>query len=211
MEKEFQKLAGYCLIIGSVLMVFTMVLHPTGGNIEHIVKISKLAIISHSIGILSVPFIAFGFWGLAQHLNTESKLSYLAYTFIFFGLVAIMLAAALNGLILPMYTLSHQNEMGQNLETVKLILNYDTTFNAAMDYIFIVAYSIAMFLWSIIIYKTAVLPRWTGIYGFILLAFALIALYLKLNFISVTGFTIYVLGIVSWIILMGWLMVKKVV
>lgn len=108
-----------------------------------------------------------------------------------------------------MYALHHHDETGQNLETVKLIIRYDTTFNAAMDYIFIVGYSISMGIWSMIIVKTAILPRWAGIYGFILLGFALIAHLLNLNFISVTGFTIYVFGIVSWIVLMGWLMVKK--
>ncbi len=209
MEKSFQKAAGYCLIIGSLLMVLTMVLHPSGGSLEHIVKISKIAIISHSIGILSVPFIAFGFWGLSTALKTESNLSFLAFIFLAFGLLAIMLAAALNGLILPIYAMNHQNEVGQNLETVKLIIKYDTTFNAAMDYIFITFYSIAMGIWSAIIIKTAILPQWTAFYGFILLIFALIAFFFKLNFISVTGFTIYILGIVSWIISMGWFLVKK--
>ena len=73
-----------------------------------------------------------------------------------------------------------------------------------MDYIFIVGYSIAMFIWSIIIFKTAILPRWIGVYGFFLLILAIIALSLQLNFISVIGFSIYVFGIVSWIVLVGY-------
>jgi hypothetical protein len=208
MEKGFQKLAGYCLMFGSLLMVLTMVLHPTGGDIEHILKIANIGIISHSIGILSVPFTAFGFWGLAHRLQTSNRFSFLAFGFISFGLVAIMLAAAINGLVLPMYVIKQQHRIGQNLEAVKLIINYNTTFNAAMDYIFIAGYAIAMFIWSIIIIKTRLLPRWMGFLGLVLLICTMVAVFLQLNFISVRGFTIYVLGMVSWLISCGWHMAK---
>jgi hypothetical protein len=208
MEQQFQKLAGYCLIIGSILMVLTMALHPSGGDIEHIIKISKVAITAHSIAIFSLPFVAIGFYGLAQILKTDNHLSLLGLAFVGFGLVAIMLAAALNGLILPMYVLKNQGQTGQNLETLKLIIRYGSTFNAAMDFIFIAGYSIAMLLWSIIILKTAILPRWIGIYGIGLLVVCIIAHISHFNFISVTGFAIYVFGIVSWIVLIGYFMVK---
>jgi hypothetical protein len=209
MEKQLQKLAGYCLMIGSILMVLTMVLHPSGGSIEHIIKISKVAILAHSIAIFSLPFIAIGFYGLAKTLKTNNHLSLLGLAFVGFGLVAVMLAAALNGLILPMYVLKNQHQTGQNLETLKLIIRYGTTFNAAMDFIFIAGYSIAMLLWSIIITKTAILPRWIGVYGICLLILSIIALIFQFNFISVTGFTIYIFGIVSWIVLAGYFMANQ--
>jgi hypothetical protein len=209
MEKKFQQLAGYCLLIGSLLMVMTMVLHPAGGNIEHIVKISKLAVISHSIAILSIPFTAFGFYGLAKLLKTESRFSFLALAIIGFALVAVMLAALLNGLVLPMYVLKNTSQSVQNLESVKLIITYGTTFNAALDYVFIAGYSIAMFIWSFIIIKTAALPKWHGFLGIALVVISILGAILQLNFISVTGFTVYVFGIVSWIVIAGYLLITS--
>lgn len=209
MEKSFKKFAGYSLIIGSVLMILTMVLHPTGGNLEHIIKISNVLMITHSIAIFSIPFVAFGFYGLSKNLVTDSKTSYLGFTFVIFGLIAVILAASINGLILPMYSSKFQNETGQNLEAMKLIISYGSTFNKAMDYIFMGGYSIAMLIWSVVIILTSKLPRWIGFYGLILLAFVIIGFLLQFNFISVWGFRIYVFGIVSWIILAGFFMMSR--
>jgi hypothetical protein len=208
MKTSFQKLAGDCLVVGSALMVLTMVLHPSGGNLEHIFKISKVLIISHSIAIFSIPFIAFGLYGLSETLQTNSKIAYLGFAFVSFSLVAVMLAASINGLILPMYLSKFHSETGQNLETVKLIIGYGSKFNKAMDFIFIAGYSIAMFIWSIIILQTSKLPRWMGFYGLFLLVFVIIGFLLQFDFISVWGFRIYIFGIVSWIILAGFFMIN---
>ncbi|GGD71083.1 hypothetical protein GCM10011514_38980 [Emticicia aquatilis] len=209
MKTTFTKFAGYCLVIGSVLMILTMVLHPAGGDLEHIVSISNVLIISHSIAVFSVPFVAFGFYGLSENLTTNNRLSYLGFAFIVFALFAAMMAASINGLILPMYASKFSTESGQNLENVKLIISYGSKFNKAMDYIFIWGYSIAMFIWSVIIIQTSKLPRWIGFYGFILLAFVLLGFLLEYNFISVWGFRIYIFGIVSWIVLAGIFMTSK--
>lgn len=209
MKISFQKLAGYCLIIGSILMVLTMFLHPSGGNLEHITKIAKVLIISHSIAIFSIPIIAFGFYGLSETLQTSSKSSYLGFTFVGFSLVAVMLAGSINGLILPMYVYKFYNKMGQNLEIVKLIIGYGSKFNKAMDFVFINGFSIAMLVWSVVIIQTSKLPRWLGFYGFILFTFVIIGFLLDFNFISVWGFSIYIFGIVSWIVFVGYFMVKN--
>lgn len=208
MKINFQKFAGYSLVIGSVLMVLTMVLHPSGGNLEHIFKISQVLIISHSIAIFSIPFVAFGLFGLSETLQTSSKISYLGFTFVGFSLVAVMLAGSINGLILPMYISKFYSETEQNLETINLIINYGSKFNKAMDFIFIVGYSIAMLIWSVIIIQTSKLPHWIGFYGFGLIAFVIIGFLLQFNFISVWGFRIYIFGIVSWIVLTGFFMIK---
>jgi hypothetical protein len=206
MEKK-SKLDGYCLITASLLMILTMVLHPSGGNIEVIIKVAKIAMISHTIAVFSVPIVAFGFYGLAKRLQTESRFSYLGFTFIIFGLIAIMFAGLLNGLVLPIYALRNQNANQQGLETMKFIISYGFTFNNVLDYIFITFYSVAMLIWSIIITKTAIFPRWVGFYGYFLVILALIALLLEHNFVSVLGFAVYIFGIASWIILMGYFMV----
>ncbi len=209
MKTTFTKFTGYCLVIGSVLMILTMVLHPAGGDLKHIIKISNVLIISHSIGILSMPFVLFGFYGLSENLLTKNRLSYLGFAFIIFSLIAGMMAASINGLILPMFASKFSTESGQNLETVKLIISYGSKFNKAMDYIFISGYSIAMFIWSFIIIQTSKLSHWIGFYGFILLAFVIIGFIVEFNFISVWGFRIYIFGIVSWIILAGIFMAKS--
>ena len=72
MELKEQKGAGLSLIVGSLLMIVTMVLHPVGGDFNHLVKIFTMGKIAHGIAILSLPFVTYGFWGL---INEEDILS----------------------------------------------------------------------------------------------------------------------------------------
>ncbi|WP_290797981.1 hypothetical protein [Flavihumibacter sp. UBA7668] len=208
MEKEFGKLSGYSLLIGASLMVLTMVLHPSGGDMDHIVKISRMALLSHSIGVLSTVFTCFGFYGLATALITRSRLSILGLGFSVFALMAVLLAALLNGIVLPLYVLQQSNTTGPARETVLLIIQYGLTINAALAYTFIGGYTIAMLIWSFGMVKTMKFPKWLGYWGILLVLISLVAAFLQLNFISVTGFTIYVAGIVSWILISAYFLIN---
>ena len=61
MNNSYNKAGGYALIAGSMLAILTMGLHPTGGNFEHLKKIIPLNITAHSLGILALLFLLFGF------------------------------------------------------------------------------------------------------------------------------------------------------
>jgi hypothetical protein len=209
MDSRFQKLSGYCLMIGAFFMIVTMVLHPSGGNFEHLLKIHKVAIIAHSIAIFSLPFVCFGFLGLSTALITPSKVSFLAFCISCIALIAAMIAATINGLTLPFYVLQHAQDTEPNLSTVKLILQYGSNINKPMDYIFILGSSLSMGIWSVLILRTTGFPRWVGYFGLLLLFMAVIGFFLNFNFINVGGFRVYIFGMSSWIILMGYLLVYK--
>ena len=209
MAPAFRKLSGYCLLIGSLLMVLTMLLHPSGGDMQHILKISRIAIISHSLGLLSTVFTAFGFYGLASALLTQSRISFLGLSFAGFALVAVLLAALLNGLVLPMYVMQQSGIAEEKQDTIKLIIQYGVTINAALDYVFIAGYSVAMLIWSAGMLRTEKFPAWLGIWGILLVGISMIAALFQLNFISVSGFTVYVIGIVSWIVSGAFILIKK--
>ena len=190
-------------------MVLTMLLHPSGGDMQHILKISRIAIISHSLGLLSTVFTAFGFYGLASALLTQSRISFLGLSFAGFALVAVLLAALLNGLVLPMYVMQQSGIAEEKQDTIKLIIQYGVTINAALDYVFIAGYSVAMLIWSAGMLRTEKFPAWLGIWGILLVGISMIAALFQLNFISVTGFTVYVIGIVSWIVSAAFILIKK--
>jgi hypothetical protein len=81
--------SGASLIFGSFLMVVTMVLHPAGGSLEHLFKISPLIMGTHTLAIISIPFCLYGFWGLARKLSADEFFSGLAFITILLGMFAI--------------------------------------------------------------------------------------------------------------------------
>lgn len=206
MKKKFSRQAGTALIVSTVILVVTMVLHPAGGNIDYIIKISSVIVVSHSLALLSLPVCLFGFWGLSAHFQKEWILSRLAMIVMLFALFAGMCAAAINGLALPMFVGKFKDSTPQILESVKTDITYNTILNHAFDFIFITAICISMILWSIAILRKKELPAWFGYYGIIIGISFVIMLLSGFVLVSLHGFRIFVFAIVSWILLAGFLL-----
>lgn len=184
-----------------------MVLHPLGGNMEHIVKISGVLIFSHSLAIACVPFIAFGLWGLSKVLQTPNRLATLGFIIAVFGLLAAALAGTINGLVLPQFA-THFVDSEVDEGALDAILDYARFFNKALAYIFMAAITAAIFIWSILIVARKPVLKWLGYYGLLVALFGLIALFSKSNMTSVGLFGAFVFGMASWLILAGAVLVK---
>ncbi len=166
----------------------------------------RVAIVfSHSMAIFCMPFIGFGAWGLSILLQTPARIAMLAFFVFIAGLIAAMIAGAINGLVLPFFV-ERYHDSGIDVAVLKAILGYGRYINAAMDYIFIAACTFAIGIWSVIIILTAKLPKWIGFYGMFIIIIGLAAVFMKFDFISLFGFRIFIFGLVSWLILVGGLM-----
>ena len=109
MSRAFEKQAGVALIVFTILILFTMVFHPTGGNFQHLLMIIPMLLITHSIAILSLPFAALGFWGLTKRIGFDNLFAVSAFAMSLVALVAALLAASTNGLILPLYVFQYKD------------------------------------------------------------------------------------------------------
>lgn len=196
-----EKNAGIALLAGSFLMIATMILHPAGGDIQHLIKIQRIIIVSHALAILSIPFSFVGFLGLTRKLGTENFFSLTAFCCMGFALVATMGAAATNGLALPFFLQGYQEASPKTLATVKIMVRYNFALNHAFDYILLGALLLAILLWSIAALLTRKLHSWIGYLGLGLTLVAGIALTAGYDFVSLYGFRIFVLGSMLWI---GW-------
>ncbi len=68
-----------------------------------------------------------------------------------FALIATLLAAATNGLILPLYLLHYKEAAPETISAINPILRYGFTVNLAFDYIYTGAFCLAILSWSIAI------------------------------------------------------------
>lgn len=209
MENHFYKSTGISLISGAILIIITMVIHPSGGSIEYIIKISKTITIAHSLAILSLPIILFGFYGLTKKLLDKWKLSVLAFIIISFGLIAAMFAAIFNGLTLPYFLNQYSERLEENIEILKLIANYSFAINIPLDYIFIIACCIAIFIYSIVIFLENKFPKWIGYLGIFIVLFSIIGGLTGFIFTSLTGFRVFTFSIAAWILSSGTLLYKS--
>lgn len=204
-----QKTAGISLLAGSILLTLTMVLHPSGGSPEHILQIRPIIMISHALAILSMPFMAFGLWGLSAALNDKAGITYLSFAVACFALVATMLAGTINGLALPIY-LSRIPAEDLHSPGVHAATDYGFSLNTALAYILVAGITLSMLLWSLLIlFRQKAFPRWIGGLGIGLTLLGLTGALTGFNFIGVDGLRIFVLGLVSWIISAAIILIRR--
>lgn len=200
MENQFKKVSGISLITGAILATITMAMHPVGGSLEEIASKKEIFIFTHSLALISVPFIAFGFWGLATALATKSKISFLSFAVSCFALVAVMLAGTLNGFVLPMFASKYSGSTADSA-ILMAVRDYGWILGSSMDYIFIMGLSIAMVIWSVIMIVTGKLSKWLGYYGVLIVVVTTFGLLMKFDFTTDFGFGIYIFTLVSWLII----------
>ncbi|WP_299682106.1 DUF6796 family protein [uncultured Dokdonia sp.] len=209
MKQQGYKVTGISLISGSILVILTMVLHPLGGSIEHIINITTLIIVTHALAIFCLPFILFGFYGLTMKLMDESKVSVLAFLMILFGCVAAMFAALVNGLTVPYFLGKYTDRLEEHREVLNVVLNYSFAINTSLDYIFIVAFCLAIAVYAIVILRTHKLPKWMGYFGLLFIIFVIIGVLTGFVFTSLAGFRIVVFSLAAWILSAGILITRS--
>ncbi|MEO6632585.1 MAG: hypothetical protein ABIN13_12705 [Mucilaginibacter sp.] len=209
MKNQFNYYSGTALITGAAIMTVTMVMHPTGGSLEHLRHISTLMIITHSLAILSIPVTLFGFWGLTKKLSADNPFSMGAFITICVGLFAVLLAAAVNGLALPLFINGHYDADPEARKSLGLLLSYNSALNHAFDYIFIGGVCIAISLWSIVILKTTNFPKWVGYFGLVTCILVITGFIAGFIFVDLTGFRVFVAGLVLWMAIIGILLKRQ--
>lgn len=209
MNNTFEKRAGIALIIFIILLLCTMVLHPAGGNIEYLIKITGVIVTTHSIAILSLPVGWIGFWGLTRRIGTNHTGSMLAFAMASLGLVAVLLAAAANGLILPIFLQHYKDADPETITAIKPILRYSFAINHAFDYIYTGAFCLAILGWSISILLTGKLSKWIGWLGIAISIAVVVIVVSGIAVNSLQGMRIFVSTIVIWILLAGIALYKQ--
>ncbi len=208
MKNQFNYYSGSALILGSAIMTITMVMHPTGGSFEHLKHVSSMIIITHSLAILSIPITLFGFWGLTKRFSAENPYSMGAFITMCIGFFAVLLAAAVNGLALPLFISQFHDSTPEMINSLTIVLKYNNALNHSFDYIFIGGVCIAVALWSVAIIKTKLFQQWVGYFGLLSCILVIGGLIAGFIFVDLTGFRLFIAGLVVWMIIIGVLLKK---
>ena len=208
---------GIALIIGAMSGVVTMVLHPvSGGSGGHVVTHAQFEALAalitgvHALAIAGVPFLFLGALALSRQLERRGRLALLALIIYSVGLVAVMIAPAISGLVgtqILRKTAEHSAESAQ----WRLLMEYNYMINQAFAKIFVVASSAAIGVWSCMIVRARVLPIALGIYGLFVACGVLIAMIGGFLRLDAHGFGLIIFSQAIWLITAGMWLMREVV
>ena len=203
--------SGVAVVVGAVGLVVTMVLHPTGGDLERIARLAPVAIPVHALAIASMVVSLWGFLGLTARLREAGDGGWpalaapAAYVTLAFGSVAAMVAAALNGLATPAYArrLVDAGADAAALDAGHQVVAYAFQLNNGLTRVFIVCCAVAVLLWSAAVVATRALPRWVGGLGAAAAPAALGLFFAGASGIDVHDFGLFVFGYAAWSVAAG--------
>jgi hypothetical protein len=203
MPFSVEKNAGLSLIVFTLLISFTVILHPAGGNIAHLIEISPILLITHSVAILSLPFAAIGFWGLTRYLGSNNFLSISGFSMACLALIAALLAATANGITMPIFIHPYKEASPETLESLRLTLAYNHAVNMAFDFVYTGLFCLAVLFWSVTALVTRRLSGWLAGWGIVVASGGIAITIGGTSPASLHGFHIFVMGLISWLILVG--------
>lgn len=171
--------AGVALTCGSVAILATMVLHPTGADTLHNAGAgapNTLARGVHALAIGAMPLLLAGMLAVTWRLRARAELAVLAFTAYALGVVAVMMAAAMSGFIATSLADLAPTLDGAARDAVMQQFHYTGTLNQAFAKIYVCLAGSAFLLWSIAMRDTGGFPRALSWFGIVAGAAQLVAI-----------------------------------
>src|ERR1700733_8865503 len=157
--------AGIAVIAGSIGGIVTMAIHPTGAGTltaDQLTRLESMSGIAHSLGMISMLFLFLGACGLTQRIAGEDRLAFSGLVVDAFAVVAVLIAAAVSGFIVPGIMRQMVHDAPAAAPTWRIAIASVFQINQAFSRIYSVAASAAILLWSISSLRHGGLSRFVG-------------------------------------------------
>jgi len=198
--------SGCLLIAGAASGVAVMLLHPTGHELmdpETGARLARVNAFVHALALFAMPAIFAGLLGVWRRL-APSDLAVGALIAYGWGCVAVMGAAVASGFVAPGVIEHIVAKEGSKIPDAFLL--YTGLWNHAFAKVNIVASSVSILLFSIVIVRTGRLMRAAGTAGAIVAALILLLFFAGHIGVDVHGFGLVTFAQAAWLIWVGVLM-----
>ncbi len=205
---------GIALIVGALGTVITMIFHPTGSDLlqqnkDIAQRGEMIAVATHSLALVSVPILFYGFWGLYKQIGKNSPLASAALTAYLFATFAVICAATFGGLVAPNLTRQMLTADESTRKLLGEMLHYNFQLNQAFAKVFVVGSSLSVIMWSVLILKLNKFATTIGIIGCVIAIVSLVTFFAGYLKLDVYGFGLFAFGQSIWIILLGIFLVRS--
>jgi len=198
--------SGIALIAGSLGGILTMAIHPTGALSATADQVAHLAFASaaaHSLAIVSFIVLFLGACGLGRHLAASDRIAFAAVVTYGFACVAILIAAAVSGFIVPNIMRHMVRDVPAAVPQWKIVIDSIFQINQAFARIYSVAASVAILLWSVSILRNGGLGRAIAIYGCVTSPVIITGIVIGHIRLDVHGMAIVAIGQAIWFVIVG--------
>ena len=156
----------------------------------------------HALAVASLPVMFLGALALSRRLASPDRLALAALVAYGFALVAVLVAAVVDGFVVPSLAREIMTAAPPATEGWRIALYYNGLLNQSFARVFLVASSTSIVLWSASISRSRTLPRGVAIYGLLVGPTVVIAVVSGLR-LDPHGAGLLILGQSVWYIAVG--------
>lgn len=198
--------SGILLIAGALGGIVTMAVHPTGPASLTNDQVAHLAVTSaaaHSLAMVSFLILFLGTCGLVRRIAAADRFAFAAIVTYGFACVALLMATAVSGFIVPNIMLHMVRDVPANAQQWKIAIYSIFQINQACARIYSVGASVAIFLWSISTLRNGGLGRGVAAYGCAIGPLIIIGVVIGHLRVDVHGMAIIAVAQSIWFIIVG--------
>jgi hypothetical protein len=213
-RSNLDRVSGWSLVAGTALSVFAMAHHPSAaasGTAERLAEMARMATLSavvHGTLIALMLLIVFGLVGLAGALGfglARVRAGMVAYSA---GVVCMLGAALVSGFIVPALAGSYAGST-ENMDLLAPVFSLCFRANQALAEVGVVAQSVGIFLWSLVLLGRSEGVRWVGWLGFVAGALPVLGLLAGRLHLDVHGMLAVVVLQAMWTIAAGVWLIRR--
>lgn len=197
--------SGTLIILGCLLELLVMGLHPTGHdpvNVDTFSRFARMNVLVHSGALIAVPILFLGLLGLSRRLGL-SDFTIAALVVHAFGSFAVLVAAVASGYVATSVIGELFKVEAGARPIYHALMEYTHMWNQAFARVFVVASAASILLWSTAIVTGRRLAIWLGIFGGVIGVAILVPALSGHLHLDTHGFGIVVLLQSLWLILVG--------
>lgn len=198
--------SGIALIAGSVGGILTMAMHPTAAgsvSTEQVMRLMAMSGAVHALAMISMLALFLGACGLTKRIADGDRTAFAGIVTFGFACVAIMMATAVSGFIVPEIMRRMVSDVASAREQWLAVIYGIFQINQAFARIYSVGASLAIILWSVSVLHNGGLGRGSAIYGCVIAVIIILAVGSGHVRLDVHGMAAVGLGQVVWFILVG--------
>src|SRR5205814_4091153 len=199
--------SGIALIAGSLGGILTMAIHPVAGGpltADQVGHLSLISGIAHSIAMVSVLLLFLGACGLTRSIAAADRLAFAAIVTFGFACVAVLVATAVSGFIVPGIMKHMVRDIPANAHQWQIVIDGIFQINQAFSRIYSVAASLAIILWSASALRNGGFGRGVATYGWVISALIMVAIGVGHLRLDVHGMAVVLLAQTIWFIVVGY-------
>lgn len=189
--------SGIALVAGSLGGILTMAIHPTNA------ATLPMAAPAHTLALVSVALLFLGACGLTRRIAAIDRIAFVAIVTFAFACVAILVAAAVSGFIMPNIIKHMNRDIPDNAHEWRIVIDAIFQINQGFARIYSVAASIAIILWCISAIRNGGFGRASAIYGCIIAPLIMVGIGIGHLQLDVHGMALVGFAQAIWFIAVG--------